>query len=135
MLPIFDQKRRRETMSKHRHEECCYPMMGGGYGYGMAGYGYGGGGTGIRWIYALLILIVIVLQFGRRRERCNNLVGTNVCEDGLVNNRANCCDDDLNNNEAIDRSVLFIIVIFLLIICAGCFNQGGAGGHFGGFGY
>ena len=129
-------------MSSHHHDKCCpsYPMMY-GYGGGMEAYGggygvgsCGGYGFGIRWIYALLILIVIVLQFGRRNRRCceNNALAT--CEDGAVatNGLFNNCDNDC---QAIDNSVLFIIVVFLLIICAGCFGGGGASGYgVGGYG-
>jgi hypothetical protein len=112
----------------------------GGYGGGaVAGYsggaaaGYGGGGYaswGIRWIYALLILIVIVLQFGRRRRDCN--VVTNACEDGVVTVDKDC------NESLIDNSVLFIIVVFLLILCAGCWwggYGGSCGSYGGGYGY
>lgn len=137
---------------------CCSPYM-----YGMGGgAGYGGGGTcgnnqvggGIRLIYALLILIVIVLQFGRRPFPYQG--GYNV---GGCSETAATSDDETAaaafggfgypglgtgfpfNNESIDRSVLFIIVVFLLVLCTGCWGGGGtgygAGGGmgFGGYGY
>lgn len=110
--------------SKHHHDDCCceggYGMMGGyggGYAYGAGGCGYGFN----RWIYALLILIVIVLQFGRNRFKTNFVDG---CEDGVL-------EKGENNGQLIDNSVLFIIIVFLLIICAGCWG-GSAGCGFGG---
>lgn len=130
-----------------------YGAMGGygvgGYG-GGAGAGCGGGGMGIRWIYALLILIVIVLQFGRK-EKCDVRRVNTCCGDEMAADR----DDEIavaavspgfgglfsSNNQAIDNSVLFIIVVFLLILCAGCFGGGsgatgfGGGMGFGGYGY
>jgi hypothetical protein len=127
-------------MSKHRDDCCCqggFSMGGYGYGggYGAAGYGVGGG-SGYnfnRWIYALLILIVIVLQFGRNRNKCeNNLTG--VCEDGNLGISGSTCKD----GQLIDNSVLFIIIVFLLIICAGCWGSSGCGGgagFAGGYGY
>ena len=129
---------------KHHHDDCCYPMD---YGYGYGGYGAGAvagttgagagyAGGGIRWIYALLILIVIVLQFGRNNERFPRVNKSGCCDgdnvDGYLDNRP-------FNNQLIDNSVLFIIVVFLLILCAGCFGGGtgiGAGaGYGGGYGY
>lgn len=121
-------------MSKHHHHECCqYPSMygmGGAYmgGYGGGGCGYGSA-MGIKWIYALLILIVIVLQFGRKNLPCAPIAKSNACESECGTANFLGCD---GNFESIDRSVLFIIVVFLLILCAGCF-WGGAGT--GGFGY
>ena len=148
-------------MSKHRskHDNCCYGMPMGGYGYGMAGYGMTGGtgaaagggcgasnygGWGIRWIYALLVLIVIVLQFARRdtpfvaaTTGCDGVV-TTAPTTGLLG------AGGFADGQLIDRSVLFIIVVFLLILCAGCWgggqsNYGAAGaaglGYTGGSGY
>lgn len=121
-------------MSKHHcKKEYNYPMMMGGYG--MGGYGgYGGDcgyGVGLKWFYALLILIVIVLQFSRRN--CNNVVrNTELCDgEGTVETCAVKGDHEL-----IDRSILFIIVIFLLIICAGCWGGKNCGyGYGGGYGF
>jgi len=123
-------------MSHHHHEEYCNTGLSYGGGYGMGGYGSGAscGGGGIRWIYALLVLIVIVLQFGRTNR--NRVVTSGPCgEDGIV---ATTGVDGLFDGQLIDNSVLFIIVVFLLILCAGCGtgssgNYGGAG--FGGYGY
>lgn len=141
-------------MSHHyHHDDCCcagYGMPGYGMGgYGMMG-GYGGagcggyGGWGIRWIYALLILIVVVLQFGRREVPL--VAKTTDCDDGVVAAApvgGFFGADKFFGGEFIDRSVLFIIVVFLLIICAGCWgggfgNYGAAGGFgtgYGGYGY
>lgn len=136
-------------MSKHHHhDDCCcaYPQMY-GMSYGMGGGavgGYGGGGCGaggfggawgIRWIYALLILIVIVLQFGRKNFPFVQKA-TNACESECTTTSGFGFD----GFESIDRSVLFIIVVFLLILCAGCFWGGGSGyaaggAGFGGYGY
>lgn len=114
-----------------------------GYGYGYGGYGgYGGGcgagfgygGWGIRWIYALLVLIVIVLQFGRTFKDKEVIGGP--CDDVAIaaGSRKGLIDDQL-----IDNSVLFIIVVFLLILCSGCWTGGyanyGAAGSGVGFGY
>lgn len=133
-------------MSKHRFssEKCCYnPMMYGHSGYGMQGYGGGQGGSscgsdyggwGIRWIYALLILIVVVLQFSKKNVPAVAATTHCGCETVAV---ANCASD----NQLIDNSVLFIIVVFLLILCSGCWgggqsNYGAAGfGYTGGYGY
>lgn len=125
-------------MSRHHHDDCCYPaMMGyGGYGmggyYGGAGYGAGGGALGIRWIYALLILIVIVLQFGRKNECVPKLkTADGCCDDGTVVDGT--CGGFLGSSRdgVIDNSVLFIIVVFLLILCAGCWWGHGTGGYGG----
>lgn len=126
-------------MSKHHHDDCCYPSMlpMGGYG-AVGGSGGYGAGMGIRWIYALLILIVIVLQFGRNNKPCENVAVNTCCDDGAVAGTGvlGSC-----NNQLIDNSVLFIIVVFLLILCAGCFWGGnssggtGYGAGFGGYGY
>jgi len=111
------------------------------YGYGApaagAGCGDNYGGWGIRWIYALLILIVIVLQFGRN-DKHDNAVVASACGDTVAAGRKGSFDDQL-----IDNSVLFIIVVFLLILCAGCWiggyaNFGAAGSPiygYGGYGY
>lgn len=110
-------------------------------GYGFGGYdGYGGYGTGagyyggwnIRWVYALLVLIVIVLQFGRNKK--DRALITGPCDDvSIAAGSGKGFDEGL-----IDNSVLFIIVVFLLILCAGCWTGGysnyGAAGGFG-FGY
>ena len=135
-------------MSKHHRHECCcrYPSvyaMGGGTGmagYGAVGTGYGGCGSGgIRWIYALLILIVIVLQFGRKDEHALGFKSADgCCEDGTAVSKVG--GGFLGGNGLIDNSVLFIIVVFLLVICAGCwFGSGVGGGYasggFGGYGY
>lgn len=126
----------------HHHEEecgCQFPMMygmGGGYGgYGEAGIGKCSGGaasSGIRWIYALLILIVIVLQFGRKEFPIAPIVNRNEC--GEVTTGVGGLGF-LHNNQMIDNSVLFIIVVFLLILCAGCFGSGFGGGGAVGYGY
>lgn len=116
-------------MSSKHHEDCCCENYSYGYGYGASyGAGYGCGSGFNRWIYALLILIVIVLQFGRnnRKEKFVDACGDGVLEkDGFFD----------NNGQVIDNSVLFIIIVFLLIICAGCWGGGaiglGAGGGFG----
>lgn len=136
----------------HRHDRCCYQTGFGGYGgysygagypgYGAAygGVGYGGtgcgvyGGWGIRWIYALLVLIVIVLQFGKRRE-LPLVTTTTACDDGVV---VSPVTKGVFDGQLIDNSVLFIIVVFLLILCSGCWgggfgNYGAAGGY--GYGY
>lgn len=144
---IFPMSNKKEgnIMSKH-HDKYCYTPMPCSYGnYGMGYYGGGGeagcggtyGGWGIRWIYALLVLIVIVLQFGRTSKP--NVVATNPCGDGVV---ATTGCDGLFSGQLIDNSVLFIIVVFLLILCAGCWtggksNYGAAGGYGygGGYGY
>lgn len=117
-------------------------------GYGMSGYGggtgYGGGGAawGIRWMYALLILIVIVLQFGRRAPFPGyGAIGTGCCSETAAAKDETAVAalpgfGFFGNGygfESIDRSVLFIIVVFLLILCGGCFWGGGAGGY-GGYG-
>jgi hypothetical protein len=129
------------VMSHHHHHhvevecerECCYPQTYGMGGYGMTG-GYGGYGTGytgwgIRWIYALLILIVIVLQFGRN---LNTFVPTQVsgCPEGTteVGTTGFGAFGFPFNRQLIDNSVLFIIVVFLLVLCAGCWWSGGSGG-------
>ncbi|KPU45477.1 hypothetical protein OXPF_07100 [Oxobacter pfennigii] len=112
-------------MSKHRHEKkCCVPMyMPYKVGCSPAGYGEcNTGDFGIKWFYALLILIVIVLQFGRKEK--------GVAKKG--------CDSEtssvlVGDDQHIDNSVLFIIVVFLLILCAGCF--GTAKGCDGGYGF
>lgn len=108
-------------MSKWRNSECCY--YGAGYGayggYGGFGGGYGGGYGGCcynSWIYALLILILIVLQFGTDHRR------DELAIDGVVLGSS-------HERQEIDNSVLFIIVVFLLIICSGC-----CGGGYGGYG-
>lgn len=101
-------------------------------GYGAASYGAGGYGAswGIRWIYALLILIVIVLQFGRNRFPSNVKTTTACGDDGAV------CGDGFGTAGAftgnfgeIDNSVLFIIIIFLLVLCGGCWFGGYGGGY------
>ena len=124
-------------MSKHHHEECCCNTTGGyGAGYGAYGYGYAGGGgcagggfnTFNRWIYALLILIVIVLQFGRRREKEQVSNALIACDDGVVSTRG-------EREQEIDNSVLFIIIVFLLVICAGCWGGSGTAGYGGGYGF
>lgn len=76
---------------------------------------------GIRWIYALLLLIVIVLQFGRNpnleyrsRPNYSECMGCEFYhpeETGMY---------DQGRGQLIDNSVLFIIVVFLLILCGGC---------------
>ncbi|KPU45476.1 hypothetical protein OXPF_07090 [Oxobacter pfennigii] len=111
-------------MSKHRHhEECCYPVCGPmGGGYSMGGYG----GTGIRWFYALLILIVIVLQFGRRKKVESGLE-KDGCEGFAV--------ADKGDDQIIDSSILFIIVVFLLVLCAGCWFGGSNNYGYGGYGF
>lgn len=127
-------------MSKHHHDDCCYPVMAGYGGYGMGGYygaGYGvgayGASWGIRWIYALLILIVIVLQFGRRNECVSKLkTGDGCCDDGAVIDGSSGFLG-FGREGLIDNSVLFIIVVFLLILCAGCW-WGYGGGYGGGCG-
>ncbi|HBM80787.1 MAG: hypothetical protein QME45_06390 [Clostridiales bacterium] len=118
-------------MSKHhRHKECCYPMA---YGYG--GYPVGsykactGTNTGIQWIYALLILIVIVLQFGKDRSSLVNPV-TKLCED----DGTAAVVDGLKRPQLIDNSILFIIIVFLLVICSGCLGSGSYSCR-GGYGY
>lgn len=124
------------------------------YGYGMMG-GFGGGAgagcttggaAGIRWIYALLILIVIVLQFGRRFKDQAAIVRDPCC-DGSAESTTACGRSGgflgLGDHQLIDNSVLFIIVVFLLILCAGCWGGGhggaaagyGVGGFGGGYGY
>lgn len=121
-------------MSRHHHDDCCcYPMMygcgmTGGYGGGYAA-GYGFGGWGIRWIYALLVLIVIVLQFGRNFDKFGVVQRGPCDDDGSVTRKDGFFDRGL-----IDNSVLFIIVVFLLILCAGC-SWGGSCGTGGGYGY
>lgn len=108
----------------------------GGYGgFGGYGAGYGGGGYGatwgIRWIFALLILIVIVLQFGRRNEPVYPVQESGCCEtDGTVTTGSYGANYPYGF-QAIDNSVLFIIVLFLLVLCGGCFSWGGAGGGYG----
>ena len=103
-----------------------YPAGFGG-GYGAAAYtgaGCYGAGSGIRWIYALLILIVIVLQFGAgRKEECADRTDGCCGGEGTVTGRK-------KENQLIDNSVLFIIIVFLLTLCAGCW-----GGGCGGYGY
>lgn len=137
-------------MSKHhRHDECCCKykaMYGMGPAFGAAGYGavgagyggYSGAAWGIKWIYALLILIVIVLQFGRKNDRSFGFKSADgCCDDGTLVTKTTGgligCDG------LIDNSVLFIIVVFLLILCAGCWwggqGSGYASGGFGGYGY
>jgi len=114
-------------------------------GYGMPGYGAGGysgscgsgyAGWGIRWIYALLVLIVIVLQFARKPVPA--IATTNACgDDGVTTTGA--IGNGFFDGELIDRSVLFIIVVFLLILCTGCWTGGfanyGSAGFGGGYGY
>lgn len=103
--------------------------MGGYYGGASAGYGGGYGSVwGIRWIYALLILIVIVLQFGRRNLPIAPVQKSNVCEEECTTTGGFFGADAF---ESIDRSVLFIIVVFLLILCGGCWwNYGGGYGWY-----
>ncbi|KPU45475.1 hypothetical protein OXPF_07080 [Oxobacter pfennigii] len=115
-------------MSKHRHkEECCYPMV--APTCGMGGYsGHGSGASGIRWIYALLILIIIVLQFGRRNKG------------GLLSQGDGCgCSGEAvaakGDDQLIDNSVLFIIIVFLLVLCAGCWGGSNKYGYGGGYGF
>lgn len=105
--------------------------MGYGYGgyYGAGGYGGYGATGGVSWIYALLILIVIVLQFGRK-ERTAVIQKSDCCdgiEGGIVAGTG--IENDCRDFQAIDNSVIFIIVVFLLAICGGCW--GGAGGGYG----
>lgn len=118
-----------------------YPTGYGGYGfggspvgyggYGFGGLGYGGSGYGLSWIWVLLILIIIVLQFNR--DRCRNQVSGNA----VLGTTTNCCDTNIlgantsPTRGSIDNSILFIIVIFLLIIC--CWRGGWGGGWGGGF--
>lgn len=115
-------------MSKHHREHCCPPMYN-TMGYGASGYygaGYGGAGYGItssgaaglKWFYALLLLIVIVLQFGKRQFPVQ--IRKDSCDDGAAYGA--CGLDGLFKTDAIDNSVLFIIVVFLLILCGGCFG-------------
>lgn len=102
----------------------------GGY-YGAGGYGAGGYGTnyGIRWLFALLILIVIVLQFGRN-ERPNTVIkGSDCCDEddsSIIAGTGTCTNQQ--NCQAIDNSVLFVIVVFLLALCGGCWGSGYSGG-------
>jgi hypothetical protein len=144
---------KRKVKVEYESPACCNPYM-----YGMGGYGgfqggsnYGGMGS-IRWIYALLILIVIVLQFGRREvpfvprtiNQCGNEVAaTKDGNDEIAIAAIGGGYGGLGfggypyNFESIDRSVLFIIVVFLLILCGGCFwgGYGGCAGGYGGGGY
>ena len=105
------------------------PGFYGGYGvpayggYGCGGYGYG---SGVRWIYALLILIVIVLQFGKRELPCN-IAKTDGCFDGTIGCDGQVATGACRNFQSIDNSVLFIIIVFLLAICGGCWQGGGFG--------
>lgn len=118
---------------------CAQPFGAGlgGAGFGGGGYGYGGaarGGGFMSWFYALLILIVIVLQFGRERNKCiTPKVSGECCESTTAVSNFPC------DNQLIDNSVLFIIIVFLLVLCGGCFfgvgGAGGAGGYGGGCGY
>ncbi|MDI6619540.1 MAG: hypothetical protein QME45_12870 [Clostridiales bacterium] len=103
-----------------------YPAYGTGftgYGTGYAGYGGYGGGTnwGVRWIYALLILIVIVLQFGRNSKPVSTAqTGVNPCDSCENLTEGTDCMTDRQNFQLIDNSVLFIIIVFLLVLCGGC---------------
>lgn len=138
----------RKVVIKYEEPECCYPnMYGMGGGYGSSGGGYGAY-WGIKWIYALLILIVVVLEFGRKPYPYQ---GYNA--DGCNETAADGSDETAIaafggfgypgygigypfTNQLIDNSVLFIIVVFLLILCTGCFWGGyGCGTGFGGYGY
>lgn len=80
---------------------------------------------GIRWIYALLLLIVIVLQFGKNPNLYQNTdYMCNECQGCECYQRE---DSSLYNNtsgsyQLIDNSVLFIIVVFLLAFCGGCWQ-------------
>lgn len=125
-----------KIMSKHHHQDdCCYPdpCEYGAYGaYGVQGADTCGGGVGFsKWIYALLILIVIVLQFGRRKHE-PTLIGTGACGEGATTVWSG--NNTVGDRQEIDNSILFIIIVFLLILCAGCFGGNGVGGGVAGYG-
>lgn len=77
---------------------------------------------GIRWIYAMLLVIVIVLQFGKRDYvYTDNRKHYEECEYCEFNtSRGDHTYSGSGENQLIDNSVLFIIVVFLLILCGGC---------------
>lgn len=131
-------RKRGNIMSRKRKDNCCYPMYGFSGGMGtFRGGETGMAGGGIKWIYALLILIVIVLQFGRNNNR--NIQQLNCDDDGVIQS-SGCrgLSGKCNQGQLIDNSVLFIIVVFLLILCAGCFGGEGKTSGYGiggGFGY
>lgn len=137
---------KRKVKVEYESPACCNPYMmyGMGGGGGQGGYNYGGMWY-IRWIYALLVLIVIVLEFGRREfpfvPRTTNQCGTELAAAKDGNDEIAIAAFGAGfggypyNYETIDRSVLFIIVVFLLILCAGCWwggYNGGTGGYGGG---
>jgi len=106
-------------MSKHRDNRCYQDEFG---GYNLGAGSYGGecgsyyGGLGIKWVYAFLILIVIVLQFSRVNKN-RVITSGQCCEDTVVTTTG---ADGFVDGQLIDNSVLFIIVVFLLILCSGC---------------
>lgn len=104
----------------------------GAAGYGAVGYGTGscGAGSAIKWFYALLLLIVIVLQFGKKDLPVTTRKGCG--DDGTCDGAPVAFDGSLFNRDRIDSSVLFIIIVFLLILCGGCFGFGGHGTAYGG---
>lgn len=124
-------KRCRKVKIEFEYPSECCPKPCGTTGYGMGYSGVQGGEAwGIRWIYALLVLIVIILQFGRNQCPCNVPVNSPCGEDKAVSGGG-----FLRDNQSIDNSVLFIIVVFLLVLCAGCWWGGqGAGSYSGGYG-
>ena len=120
-------------MSKHHYQDnYCYTAPYEYGGSGVEGAGANGGGVASsKWIYALLILIVIVLQFGRKKRE-PTLIGTGACGDGATTIWSG--NNTSSDHQEIDNSILFIIIVFLLILCAGCFGGKGAGGGVAGYG-
>lgn len=99
------------------------------YTFGSTNNYYGRGGEdsgsysscGIRWIYVMLLLIVIVLQFGRNNNAyTESRMPYDECEycEFNTSRRTNNFSRP-GENQLIDNSVLFIIVVFLLVLCGG----------------